>query len=384
MSPSTTPVAPPRQYALFVYQGSFSGTNDNLLAALRARRPEINFDALDVKSLFVGDMVSVTRCAIGALREYGVGSLLSPEVMRRRMTRNQVHFSLVHKRLRAWIDQRNYLFSLQTQSLFDASNERFPNYVYTDHVARARENAQWDDRMGAPSRRWLACETEIYNNAAHVFSFGSQIRHLLIDRYGLPEEKVSRVGAGASVIPERLPTTDLARYARRNVLFVGVEWERKGGPDLLAAFKILRTRMPDATLTIVGCSPIEAKGVAGCVALGRLTPSEVAHHFHEASCFCMPSRLEPFGIVYAEAAHFALPIVASTVGDIGDMVHDGENGWRTSPCDPTALAAALERVLADPETARRMGLAGAALAQDWTWDAVAERILTHAAPPQTS
>ena len=369
---------------LFVRRGGFSGSNARLLAALRRRRPDVIFDELDVKPFSTGNPMRLMRATLGALREYGVSSLRSRALMRHRIARNRSHFEMVRESLKVWVADRDYVCSIQTQSLFDAATGRFPNIVYTDHAAIARESAAWSDGMGPASRSWLECELEIYRNAAHVCTFGSWIGRLLVDRYGMPESKVSCVGGGASVTPDAPPPTDLARYARRNVLFVGVDWERKGGPDLLAAFRLLRARLPDATLTIVGCSPPEAEGVEGCAVLGRLSPVDVAARYLEASCFCMPSRFEPFGVVYVEAAHFALPVVATTVGDIGDMVHDGENGWRTSPSDPNALADALIRVLEDPETARRMGIAGATKAREWTWDAVAERILVHAPLPRAA
>lgn len=374
MTPAAHPAGAPTPRVLFVRRGSFSGSNALLLAALRRRRPEIAFDDVDVNRLLARPSL-VPRFAAAALSEYGAGSLSRRARLRYRMVRNRAYFAAAGTAVRAWAGDRQYAFSLQTQSLFDAANGRRPNLVYTDHVARAREDAAWSDGLGAPSAAWLDCEAEIYRNAAHVFTFGSGVRRMLITRYGLAEDKVSRAGGGASVTPTAAPPTDRARYAARRVLFVGVDWTRKGGPDLLAAFRLLRARMPDATLEIVGCAPADAEGVDGCTVFGRLPPEAVAERYLAASAFCMPSRFEPFGIVYAEAAHFALPVVATAIADVGDMVRDGENGWRVPPCDPPALAAALERVLGDPETARRMGAAGREMAKDWTWDAVADRIL---------
>jgi glycosyltransferase involved in cell wall biosynthesis len=382
MTDSARPAGSAERRVLFVRRGSFSGTNARLLAALRRRRPDVEFDDLDIDGFFAGDTRSLARSALGALLEYGPGAFRSRAILRFRMTRNCSYFAMARARIRAWMGQRDYACSLQTQSLFDASSGRFPNLVYTDGVALAREGAVWSDGMGLPSRLWIDREREIYRNAAYVFTFGTRIRRLLIDRYGLPEDKVACAGGGASVAPEAPPPTGLARYARRHVLFVGMDWVRKGGPDLLAAFKILRARLPDVTLSIVGCSPAEAQGVEGCAVLGRLPPEKVAAEYLAASCFCMPSRYEPFGIVYLEAARFALPVVATAIGDIGDMVRDGENGWRVPPCDPVALAEALARVLASPETAQRMGAAGLALAGEWTWDAVADRILSRAPLPR--
>lgn len=354
--------------ALFVHRGGFSGTNVGLLAALRRQKGDVVFDELDITTLSSG---KEARLLIAALREYGASTLFSRALLKRRLHRNRSYFEVVGERFRRWLGDRRYAFSLQTQSLFDVSTGRFPNLVYTDHVALASGGAGAE----AHSAAWLECEAQIYRNAAHVFTFGSSIRRMLLESYGLAQDKVTRIGSGANVTPDRPVNTDLARYARRNVLFVGIEWERKGGPDLLAAFRLLRARLPDATLTIVGCSPPEAIGVEGCDVVGRLPFAAVGDRFREASCFCLPSRLEPYGIVIAEAGHFALPVVATDIGDIGDMVRNGGNGWRVAPGQPEALCEAMARVLAEPRTAQEMGGVGAEMARDWTWDAVAAGIL---------
>jgi len=375
-----TPVAPgPR--ALLVGRGGFSGSNERLLGGLRRVRPDLAFDVLDLDPLMRRDRITAARCVLGAVREYGPGALRTRALLRYRATRNVVYDNLARRAALNWIGARDYAFSLQTQSLFDAATDRFPHFVYTDYAALARVGEVWDDGRGAPSAAWLARERRIYAHADHVFTFGSGIRQLLIDTYGVSPARVSRAGAGASVTPSAPPSRDLSRYARRNVLFVGVDWARKGGPDLLAAFRLLRARLPDATLTIVGCKPPEAEGLEGCVALGRLPPVEVERHFQAASLFCMPTRLEPFGVVFCEAAHFALPVVATTVGDVGDVVRDGENGFRVAPGAPEVLADALFAALADPAVAQRMGAAGAALAHEFTWDAVARAILARAPLP---
>lgn len=378
-SSEASPAASTR--VLFVRMGGFSGTNAELLAALRRVRPDVEFEEVDVGTLFGGGIAFRARFGLAAVWEYGVRTLRSRRRLRDRTLRTSAFFAAVRRKLKAWVADRRYAFSLQTQSLFDAATGACPHYVYTDHAALVRRVDGAADSVERPDPRWLEREGAIYRNAAHVFTFGSSVRRVLIDRYGTPEAKVSRIGAGASVTFTAPPPTDLARYARRNVLFVGVDWRRKGGPDLLAAFALLRERFPDATLTIVGCAPPEARGVEGCTALGKLAAADVAARYRAASCFCMPSRLEPFGLVYLEAAHFALPIVATTVGDTADMVLDEVNGLRVPPADPAALAEALARVLADPVTAQRMGAAGAGMAHEWTWDAVAAQILERALRP---
>ncbi|MGE5506955.1 MAG: glycosyltransferase family 4 protein [Chitinophagales bacterium] len=76
-----------------------------------------------------------------------------------------------------------------------------------------------------------------------------------------------------------------------------------------------------------------------------------------ASCevIAVPSLVEPFGLVAAEAAALGRPVVASAVGGLAEIVVDGETGYLVPPGDPVALGEALRRLQADPALARRLG-----------------------------
>ena len=343
-------------------------SNENLLAALRAARPDVALDELGVAAAVRRSPGALARVLAGAALEYGPGLFASRARLRYGFMRSgamdRTARALVRRR--AGAQARGLAFTLQTQSLFNAALPGVPNYVYTDHAAL---QTAAEGRAG-PSEAWRRAERAIYHDAAHVFTFGSPTRDALVDGYGVPPDRVSVVGGGV-----RLPATVEAgpeAYGRRRVLFVGVEWERKGGPELLAAFRALRRRMPDATLTVAGCAP-EIRD-EGCEVLGRLPREAVDDLYRACSCFCMPSRVEPYGLVYAEAMSHARPVVATTVGAVRDIVADGETGHLVPPGDVDALAGALERVLGDPAHARALGLAGRARAGRFTWPAVAEAI----------
>jgi glycosyltransferase involved in cell wall biosynthesis len=153
----------------------------------------------------------------------------------------------------------------------------------------------------------------------------------------------------------------------KTILFVGMEWERKGGPLLVAAFRRVLREHPDAKLLIVGCAP--AVSVPNCEILGLLPIEEVATHFRRANVFCMPTRCEPFGVVFVEAMFAGLPVVATKLGALPDMVQDGVNGFLIESGDERGLAAALSTLLADSKMCATFGARGAALAEEqYTWE----------------
>ena len=84
----------------------------------------------------------------------------------------------------------------------------------------------------------------------------------------------------------------------------------------------------------------------------------VTQLYSHAAVFACPSVYEPFGLINLEAMACETPVVASAVGGIVEVVEDGKTGLLVPPAGPTALADALNRVLADPALARAMGQAG--------------------------
>jgi len=180
----------------------------------------------------------------------------------------------------------------------------------------------------------------------------------------------------AAALGDDLEAMSAGRSARDadgplGILFVGRLVERKGVEVLVRALAILRQRV-DARLTVVGAGPREesirrtvaAEGLEEVVRLtGAVGPEALVAAYGAADVFVRPAVIdakgdtEGLGVVLLEALHCGLPVVASDVGGIPDVVRDGTTGWLVPPGDPAALAAALLAVASDPaEAARRASL----------------------------
>ena len=151
-----------------------------------------------------------------------------------------------------------------------------------------------------------------------------------------------------------------------NILCVGRLVDCKGFDLALRAFAILVERFPGASLTVAGDGPekgeLEAQardlGIAEAVQfVGWIAPDDVPALMQNATIVLVPSRLEAFGLVAAEAALMARPVVATRVGGLPEVVIDGETGLLVEPEDAGAMARQAGRLLAQPEEARRMGQA---------------------------
>jgi glycosyltransferase involved in cell wall biosynthesis len=108
--------------------------------------------------------------------------------------------------------------------------------------------------------------------------------------------------------------------------------------------------------------------------VGKVPPEELDHYYQEASVFCLPTYLEPFGIVFIEAMTAHLPIVATRVGAIPDFVEEGRNGILVEPGDIPGLAAAMLQLLENPALCRSFGESSFQLTRDrYSWETVGEK-----------
>lgn len=260
-----------------------------------------------------------------------------------------------------------------------------PYHLYVDHTRAIAE--RYDPAPGLPpplppDPEWRAREARVYRGAATIFSMSAFAARSLVEDYGVDPARVRVVGAGPNVAP-------VAHVAPREedrepaILFVGRCFEPKGGPDLVAAFRWLRHSHPRAALWIV--SQDRPAGLPeGAVFHGPLGPDALAALYARATLFALPTLREAFGLVLLEAMAFGLPVVATAVEAIPEIVAHGRTGLLVPPRDPAALADACAALLADPAGARRLGEAGRArLAERFGWDRAAARMLEvlRPAPP---
>lgn len=155
------------------------------------------------------------------------------------------------------------------------------------------------------------------------------------------------------------------------VLSVGRLVGRKGHDVLLRAVAQARQKYPELACVIVGEGPyrrqledeIRGLGLVGHAFLaGEVAPEVLAQAYTSATLFAMMSRYAPelgwfegFGIVFREAGLFGLPVVGTRAAGIPDAVIDGVTGLLIPPDDVTGAAAALVRLVGDPQLARRLG-----------------------------
>lgn len=337
----------------------------NLRAALQEQFPEFDVELIDITQIIKKRIDILVVNTLYTLMEYGWVLMHRKRKFRECFFGTRYLFHKIKELMAERLSIDEYLFSVQMQSLYDASKAGLPNFVYTDHTFLANLTYPDYDRSAFYPDWLINLERQIYANATIVFTRSSNITCSLIEQYGCPQEKVVSVYAGSNLKEVHVP--DEKEYTNKNILFVGIDWRRKGGPELVEAFKQVLKVHPDAQLTIVGCSP--KIDVPNCQVVGRIPLDQLNEYYEHASIFCLPTKLEPFGIAFIEALSFKLPIVATNIGAIPDFVLNNQNGYLVSPGCVNELTCALNKLLDSPETCKEFGQRGYTYVKDkYTWE----------------
>jgi glycosyltransferase involved in cell wall biosynthesis len=217
-----------------------------------------------------------------------------------------------------------------------------------------------------------AAETAALRRAAAVITLTERLAEVV--RREVAPRRVHVVPSGTRVF-------DAAPTARPGVLFVGRLHRQKGLDTLVRALPLL----PDPVrVTLAGDGPERAAltrlaaelGVADRLAVtGFLPHRAIPGLLAGADVAVLPSRYEELGTVLVEAMAAGRPVVAAAVGGIPELVRDGVDGLLVPPGDPVALAGAIDRLIADPALAARLGASGRARVAGHDWSLLAGRIL---------
>jgi glycosyltransferase involved in cell wall biosynthesis len=240
--------------------------------------------------------------------------------------------------------------------------------VVTEHT-----EGPWRDR------RARAVSGLVYRHCDHVVAVSSAIRDLLVTDYGVAPERVEVL----------LPTTTAPPTAggpppaagRPVVGLVGRLVPEKGVDVFLRAAALVSGVVPQAAFLVVGDGPLRPDlehraamlGLAGTVTFTGYR-SDATRLLAGLDVLVVPSRSDGSPLVVCEAMAAGVPVVASRVGGLPDLVEDGGSGLLVRPGEAEDLARALVSLLLDPEAARRLGARGRTLAATHSHERLVDRM----------
>lgn len=177
---------------------------------------------------------------------------------------------------------------------------------------------------------------------------------------------------------------------KKVIVSVGRLVHRKGQDVLITAMPEILREIPDAHLLLIGEGPyrqylesqVKKLQIDSHVSfIGRISYADLPRYICLGEVFAMPARsrlagleVEGLGIVYLEASACGLPVIAGNSGGAPDAVREGVTGFVIDGRNPQAVAQSITELLAAPERARTMGLAGRAwIIEEWRWQIWSER-----------
>ena len=269
--------------------------------------------------------------------------------------------------------------------------------VHTMHtMARVKNAALAPGDTPEPATRVIGEEQVVAASDALVASTTEEAQDL-VGMYGADPARVHVVAPGVDLrtFRPRDGERDPLRRAlglpadRDVVLFAGRVQPLKAPDVLVRALGVLRaTGRPLPLLVVLGgpsgrataLRELRALAVAEGVADDVLfrppvTRPELAQWFAAADLVAMPSRSESFGLVAVEAQAAGTPVVASAVGGLRSVVHDGVSGRQVRGHDPAVWADALASALADPAARGPWRTGARRVAERYGWDATAQQLL---------
>ncbi len=216
---------------------------------------------------------------------------------------------------------------------------------------------------------------------AELYSFSAD--NIVIIPPGVDVDRFRPLAAGEAPVDTGLP----ARY----ILCLSRIDANKGHDLLLNAFDIVRKSVPDVRLVIGGGSANPEEREAGVLAniwniitkrgmtdrvsiIGYIADEMMAPTYRQAEMFVLPSLFEPFGMTAQEAMACGVPVVASKLGGIRDVITTGENGLLVDPANAAEFAAGITRLLEDDRLRAAIGTAARrSVAETYSWEAIANR-----------
>jgi glycosyltransferase involved in cell wall biosynthesis len=223
-----------------------------------------------------------------------------------------------------------------------------------------------DDPFRAGLFRYV--ERTLARRASRIVAITHALARFQVEQVGLPAEKVEVIHYGLDDLPPAWganPPSDVPDDAQ--VLLAVCRLEPQKGVDVaIRALPTVRERHPRAQLVVLGEGPQrpELEQLAGALEVPVHLPGrvpDVAAWLGRADLLVHPARWEGFGLALLEAMLASLPVVATNVSSIPEIVADGQTGILVPPDDASALAHAIARVLEAPGT---YGVAGLARARE--------------------
>ena len=287
--------------------------------------------------------------------------LRARQALRRIQRQTPLHALFVHTQVPAVL-LADWMQRIPTVVSLDATPQQYD--ALGDHYAH-EQGPRWLERI-----KWRA-NVRALQRAQGIVAWSQWTKAGLIDAYRIPADKIVVIPPGVNSWEWTRATPRQQANMPQNepvkILFVGGDLQRKGGHLLLEAFRVLRQEQAllgnVVELHLVTRDPVFAE--PGLFGYYNMQPNSAPLKalFHGCDIFCLPTYGDCLPMVLSEAGAAELPLIATNVAGIGEIVKDGETGFLIPTGDISALTNALRTLIANPALRFTQGRQAATLVQ---------------------
>lgn len=216
-------------------------------------------------------------------------------------------------------------------------------------------------------------QMEYFRHASGILMMGKWMADYLNNNYREFRSKVYHVGGGINLDYKKIENN--LNKENNRILFVGRDFKRKGGYDVIKAFEILRKKYKNLELHIAGprVNPIK-NVIPGYYFYGDATKDTLQYLMNNCDVFCMPSYFEAYGLVFIEAFAFGLPCIGRNICEMPYFIESGITGELVDGISAEELSQKIEIVLNDTNYKRNVEDRRDYYLKEYSWDSVAKRI----------
>lgn len=205
-------------------------------------------------------------------------------------------------------------------------------------------------------RQGIDLDKKAFQRSAHCMLASEWNKNSAVNDYGIDADKISIAPCGANL--DNIPAVselNLNASGQCRLLFLAVEWDRKGGNIALETFRLLKQKGANPHLHIIGCVPpvdVSAEKNITVIPFLDKNKSENFNQLHnillQTDFLLLPTRAECAGVVFSEASAYAIPSITTDTGGVSTYVKNGINGFALSlQANADAYVEKISQLLAD-------------------------------------
>ncbi|NOT52499.1 MAG: glycosyltransferase family 4 protein [Chitinophagaceae bacterium] len=243
-------------------------------------------------------------------------------------------------------------------------------------------------------RQGIELDRKAFLKTAHCMLASEWCKNSAVNDYGVDPNKISVIPCGANLdaIPQ-LSDLNLNAPGQCRLLFLGVEWDRKGGDIALETFRLLKEKGINPHLHIIGCVPPHDLSAESAITvipfLDKNDPAQfqqLQQIFFQTDILLLPTRAECAGVVFSESSAYGIPSITTNTGGVSTYVKDGINGFALPvEANADAYANKIGQLVSDQQAIQNLKLSSRKHYEEkLNWDlwgqqfaAIAEQLVRH-------